>query len=56
MFSIQVPEPITHMNVTRNNEKFVVMSPKCLQLWCVKHYCDFMSYIGFVGLKDFKRI
>jgi hypothetical protein len=48
LLSIQVPEPISYLNVTRNYEKFIVMSTKCLQLWCVKHYCDFMSFIGFV--------
>lgn len=35
------------MNVTRNYEKFIVTSTKCLQLWCVKHYCDFFTYVGY---------
>ncbi|CAF1127858.1 unnamed protein product [Rotaria sordida] len=43
---IKVPEPISQMNVTRNYEKFIVASTKCLQLWCIKHYCDFLSFIG----------
>ncbi|CAF0753292.1 unnamed protein product [Rotaria sp. Silwood1] len=43
---IKVSEPISHMNVTRNYEKFIVISTKCLQLWCIKHYCDFLSFIG----------
>ena len=46
--SIQVPEPITQMNVTRNYEKFIVSSTKCLQLWCIKHYCDFLTFIGYI--------
>ena len=47
-FSIKVSEPVSHLNITRNYEKFMVMTTKCLQLWCVKHYCDFLTYIGFV--------
>ncbi len=49
-------EPISHMNVTRNYEKFIVMSTKCLQLWCIKHYCDFLTFIGFVQLKEREKI
>jgi hypothetical protein len=51
---IKVPEPILDLNVIRNYEKFIVMSTKCLQLWCVKHYCDFLTFIGFVELKERK--
>jgi hypothetical protein len=51
-----VSEPISHMNVTRNYEKFIVMSTKCLQLWCIKHYCDFLTFIGFVQLKEREKI
>jgi WD40 repeat protein len=47
-FSIKVSEPISHLNITRNYEKFMVMTTKCLQLWCIKHYCDFLTYIGLV--------
>jgi hypothetical protein len=47
-----VSEPISHMNITRNYEKFIVMSTKCLQLWCIKHYCDFLTFIGFVELRE----
>ena len=47
-FRIHVPEPIAEMNVTLSYEKFVVKSTKCLQLWCVKHYCDFLTFVGFV--------
>jgi hypothetical protein len=31
------------------------MSTKCLQLWCIKHYCDFLTFIGFVELKENKK-
>ncbi|CAF4508243.1 unnamed protein product [Rotaria socialis] len=48
---IPVPEPVSHMNVTRNYEKFLVKSIKCLQLWCVKHYCDFLTFAGSPILK-----
>ncbi|UJR35912.1 hypothetical protein I4U23_028653 [Adineta vaga] len=48
---IHVPEPISEMNVTLNYEKFIVKSTKCLQLWCVKHYCDFLTFIGAPILK-----
>ncbi|CAF0962576.1 unnamed protein product [Adineta steineri] len=43
---IHVPEPISHMNIAVNYEKFIIKSAKCLQLWCVKHYCDFLTFIG----------
>jgi hypothetical protein len=52
LFSIHVPEPISHMNITQNYEKFIVKSTKCLQLWCVKHYCDFLTFIGFVKMRE----
>ncbi|CAF4497616.1 unnamed protein product, partial [Rotaria magnacalcarata] len=48
---IPVPEPISHMNVTRNYEKFLVKSIKCLQLWCIKHYCDFLTFAASPILK-----
>ncbi len=32
------------------------MSTKCLQLWCIKHYCDFLTFVGFVELKENKQI
>ncbi|CAF0727372.1 unnamed protein product [Didymodactylos carnosus] len=48
---VNVQEPIVHMNTAQNYEKFIVMSTKCLQLWCIKHYCDFLTFIGSPVLK-----
>lgn len=48
---VKVSEPLLYLNVTRNYEKFLAVSNKCLQLWCIKHYCDFLTYIGFVVVR-----